>query len=60
MKKTIFITNIIKAIFVFMLLVFVFIKNAQVSLRTMIASFLLLTVCYIAENLCKLINQPSS
>ncbi len=58
MKKTQFTTNIIRAVLVFILLIFVFIKNEQLGLRIMIASFLLLTVCNIAENLCKLINKP--
>lgn len=58
MKKTIFITNIIRALFVFMLLMFVFTQNEQLSLRIMIVSFLLLTICYIAKNLCNLLNRP--
>ncbi len=58
MKKGIFITNIIRAIFVFMILVFVLIKNEQLSLRLIIASFLLMTICYIAKNLCDLFNKP--
>ena len=58
MKKTIFTTNIIKAIFVFLLLLFVFTKNEQLGIRMMIVSFLLLTVCYMAENICKLSNKP--
>ncbi len=58
MKKTVFLSNIIRAIFVFMLLVFVFVKNEQLYLRMMIFSFLLLTICYIAKNLCSLLNKP--
>lgn len=58
MKKTIFLSNIIRAIFVFMFLVFVFVKNEQRYLRMMILSFLLLTICYIAQNLCSLLNKP--
>lgn len=57
-KKTIFLSNIIRAIFVFMLLVFVFVKNEQLYLRMMILSFQLLTICYIGENVCKLLNKP--
>ncbi len=58
MKKSICITNIIRAIFIFMILIFVFIKNEQLSLRLMIISFLLLTICNIAKNLCNLFNKP--
>ncbi len=58
MKKTIFISNIIRAIFVFLILVFVLIKNEQFSLRLMIISFLLLTICSIAKNLCNLFHKP--
>lgn len=58
MKKTIFLSNMIRAFFVFMLLVFVFVKNEQLYLRMMILSFLLLTICYIAKNLCILLNKP--
>lgn len=49
MKKSILITNIIRAIFAFMILAFVFTKNEQLSLRLMIVSFLLLTICYITK-----------
>ena len=59
MKKTIFLSNIIRAIFVFMLLVFVFDKNEQLYLRMMLLAFLLLTICYIAKNLCDLLNKPT-
>lgn len=58
MKKAQSTTNIIRAVFVFILLIFIFNKNEQLGLRIMIISFLLLTVCYIAESLCKLINKP--
>ncbi len=58
MKKTQFTTNIIRAVFIFILLILVFTKNEQLGLRIMIASFLLLTICYIAENVCNLINKP--
>ncbi len=58
MKKSIFITNIIRAIFTSMILVFVLTKNEQLNLRLMIGSFLLLTICYIAQNLCNLFNRP--
>jgi len=57
MKKRIFTTNIIRAIFAFLLLMFVFTKNEQLSLRIMIVSFMLMTVCYIAENLCAFTNK---
>jgi len=58
MKKSIFVTNIVRAILIFIILVFVFIKNEQLSLRLMIASFLLMLICYIAKNLCNLFNKP--
>lgn len=58
MKKSIFIANIVRAISIFIILVFVFIKNEQLSLRLMIASFLLMIICYIAKNLCNLFNKP--
>lgn len=58
MKKAVFTTNIIRAVFVFGLLTFVFTKNEQLGIRVMIAVFLLLTGCYMLQNLCELINKP--
>ncbi len=57
MKKSIIISNMIRAMFVLMLLMFVFTKNEQLSIRIMIVTFLLLTLCYLAQNLCSLINK---
>ncbi len=57
MKKTIFITNIIRAVFIFLILIFVFIKNDLLISRLLVASFLVLTLCYIMENTCNLFNK---
>lgn len=59
MKKTVFISNIVRAVFIFMLLIFVFAKNEQFSIRIIIVSFLLLTACYLAENLCNFFQRPT-
>lgn len=58
MKKPIFIYNILKATFILMLLMFVFTKNEQLYLRMIIISFILLTICYLTENLFYLFNKP--
>ena len=58
MKNTVFIKNIIKALFLLMILIFVFIKNEQLYLRLFILSFILLTICNIAKNICNLLNKP--
>lgn len=58
MKKTVFITNIIRAIFVLMLLILIFTRNGQLGIHLMIVSFMLLTACYIAKNICNLFNKP--
>lgn len=58
MKKTILITNIIKAALIFMLLMFVFTKNEQLYLRIIILFFILLTICNLAKNICDLFNKP--
>lgn len=57
MKKTIFTSNIVKAIFIFILLLFVFTKNEEFEIRVIISCFLMLTACYMAENLCDLFNK---
>lgn len=58
MKKRIFISNIIRAILILLLLIFVLIKNEQFSLRLIISSFMLMTICYIGKNVCILIHKP--
>ena len=58
MKNTVFMNNIIKAIFILMILIFTFIKNEQLYLRLFILAFILLTICNIAKNICNLLNKP--
>lgn len=58
MKNTIFISNIIKAIFILIVLIFAFIKNEQLYLRLLILAFILLATCSIAKNICNLLNKP--
>lgn len=58
MKNTVFMKNIIKALFILMILIFVFIKNEQLYLRLFILSFILLTICNIAKNICNLLSKP--
>lgn len=58
MKKTIYTSNIIKALFVLLILVFVLVKNKQVGIGLMLISFILMILCYLIKNICYLINKP--
>ncbi len=57
MKNTVFLNNIIRAVFILMILIFVFIKNEQLYLRLFILAFILLTICIIAKNVCSSLNK---
>lgn len=59
MKKGIFIANIIKASIVLAILVFALSSNEQLAIRLMIITFILLIICYMAKNLCGLLDKPS-
>ncbi len=58
MKNSVYINNIIKAVFVLMLLIFVFIKNDQLYFKLFILAFIILIICNIAKNICNLCNKP--
>lgn len=59
MKRTYFTTNIIRSIFIFALLIFIFIKNEQLIWRSIIFAFLILLLCHIVENIYKLLNKEN-
>ena len=57
MKRTVFINSIIRSIFIFLFLVFIFIKNKQLYSRLFIFPFILLIACYIIKDICNLFNK---
>ena len=58
MKNIVFIRNIIKALFVLIILTFVLVINKQLYLRLFILAFILLTICNIIKNVFNLLNKP--
>lgn len=57
MKKLAFVSNIIKEIFILMLLIFVFINNEQLYFKLFILFFISLIICSIVKNVCELLNK---
>lgn len=58
MKKAFYISNITKALLLLILLIFIFTKNEQLIFKFIIIFFILMLICYIAKNICAIINKP--
>ena len=57
MKNTIFINNIIRAVFILVVLIFALISNEQFYVRLAILSFIVLLLCNVGKNICNLLNK---